>query len=526
MDEDDEEDEETLKHLSWSNLTAFCERMFTTYLDKNDVKTKCAALRALTGIFIARPREMLRMDQSGLITNVMSPDAPSSVQIESLRCWRDILLTEEARIESGEAKSKMDSKKSITLSKKISGDQDADATLFGGVLTNHAPRLFQMTQVRDKKIRYASLDLIGHLLRQGQVNPNETIPFLLALQGDVEEDDIRSLALKLLMTEGEKRQDMLRQRVCAGVKQAYLFQKTAYPDLKEVSAQVTVKENGIMQTKCVFGAVFKEVIGNNRNQRQGLFRNLLSLFDLQNRKGRDAFSTEEEYLTVLPLLSFTSQVLALLPYSFAGDPLYIIHYISSFLALQGADLLDRFAAFLRPYGLSSSDAMDEVNTEEDALEIAAKRKLPRRAKEARKLLGPDFDTKAFSNLCSEAGSLTLLLRLKAFLRKAYGLSESRCLGYNPEIKERVPEKTISKASLFAFDSKLPMQASYGGEDMTDVDRMIHQYAEFRQLMRAETRVEVSIDDSDDEGLVRMNKKKRALSEDEEDDDIDDEMVEY
>ena len=125
-----------------------------------------------------------------------------------------------------EAKAKMDSKKSITVSKKISGDQDADATLFGGVLTSHAPRLFELMQTQDKALRFASLDLIGHLLRQGQINPNETVPFLLAVQGDVEEDGIRSLALKLLMIEGEKRPDMLRQRVCAGVKQAFLFQKS------------------------------------------------------------------------------------------------------------------------------------------------------------------------------------------------------------------------------------------------------------------------------------------------------------
>lgn len=85
-------DEETMMQLTWSNLTALCERMFTIYLEKNDTQTKCAALRALSGVFIAHPRELLRLDQSGLITRVMSRNSPSDVQIESLRCWRDILL--------------------------------------------------------------------------------------------------------------------------------------------------------------------------------------------------------------------------------------------------------------------------------------------------------------------------------------------------------------------------------------------------------------------------------------------------
>jgi cohesin loading factor subunit SCC2 len=108
----------------------------------------------------------------------------------------------------------MESKTNITVSNKISGDQDADATLFGGILTNHAQRLLEMTQFRDEGLRFAALDLIGHLMRQGQVNPNETVPFLLVLKGDVEKDDIHFLALKLLTIEGEKRPDMLRQRVC------------------------------------------------------------------------------------------------------------------------------------------------------------------------------------------------------------------------------------------------------------------------------------------------------------------------
>jgi cohesin loading factor subunit SCC2 len=430
------------------------------------------------------------------------------------------LQAEEARIESGEAKAKMDSKKNITLSKRISGDQDGDATLFGAVLTSHAPRLLEMTQMQDKTIRFAALDLIGHLLRQGQVNPNETVPFLLALQGDVEEDGIRSLALKLLMIEGEKRPDMLRQRVCAGVKQAYSFQKSVYPDMEEVSALVKVKKHGSTHTECVFGRVFKECIRSIKKQRQGLFRNLLSLFDLQSRKDSFEAATPTKvrrqsttsknnntFMEDLPMLSFTSQVLAYLPYSVASDPLYIIHNISSSLALRGPDLLDRLATFFRPYGLSSSDEMDETNVEEDALEIAAKRNRPHHAKEVTRLLESDFDAAQFSELCAEAGALTLLLRLKVFLRKAYNLSEARCIAYNPDEKERIAERAISKVAAMRFDSNLPMTVQSG----SDLDCMIFQYSEFRQLMRAETSMELKLDEEDSEGEDEDNANKRKRS---------------
>jgi hypothetical protein len=91
-EEDDEEGKLSGEELTWSNLIDLSKHMFTKYLEKNDPETKCAALRALCGVFLAQPREMLLMDQSGLLTEVMSPTSPLSVQMESLRCWRDVLL--------------------------------------------------------------------------------------------------------------------------------------------------------------------------------------------------------------------------------------------------------------------------------------------------------------------------------------------------------------------------------------------------------------------------------------------------
>lgn len=89
---DEELEDVAPEELSFATLTSVFEKVFTVYLSKDDAQTKCAALRGLCGVFISRPREMLRMDQSGLITQVMAPDASLSLQLESLICWRDILL--------------------------------------------------------------------------------------------------------------------------------------------------------------------------------------------------------------------------------------------------------------------------------------------------------------------------------------------------------------------------------------------------------------------------------------------------
>ena len=202
-----------VKQLQFSSnvLSSACFALFKEYLEKEDEQTKCLALRAMNGIFISRPRVVLAAEQLGIISSVISETAPPSVQIESLRCWRDILLAEEKRIESGAAKDKMLHEKDITLSKRISGDQDGDSCISGSVLTKHADRLYELTLSKDEKVRHMIIDLIGHLLRQGLINPMATVPYLLAVQGDVKSPATRSLALKLLINEGEKRPDMLRE---------------------------------------------------------------------------------------------------------------------------------------------------------------------------------------------------------------------------------------------------------------------------------------------------------------------------
>jgi cohesin loading factor subunit SCC2 len=156
-------------------LSNACFAIFLKFLNKDDETTKCLALRAITGVFISRPRVVLAAEQMGIIAEVLSEQAPASVQLESLKCWRDILLAEEKRIESGEAKAKMAAHKEITLQKRIGGDQDGDSVISGSVLTRHADRLYEMTLSKDEKVRHMIVELIGHLLRQGMINPMETV---------------------------------------------------------------------------------------------------------------------------------------------------------------------------------------------------------------------------------------------------------------------------------------------------------------------------------------------------------------
>ena len=486
--------------LTLSNITTACFHLFSRYLRKNDGPCKSWSLSALSGLFISQPRLLFQLERSGLIGEVMGTDAPVSLQVEALASWRRILVAEEKRVDGGKAQEEMETDGKMTLSKRVSGDQNGDATLFGGVLTSHADRLFQLTQSPEHLVRRATINLIEVLLRQGLLNPNDTIPYLFALQGDIEDKYTRSKALTLLMTEGDKRPDLLRQRIVAGVKRAYEFQALVYPRHTKPTAVVPV-ESG-RKLECLFASVYQECIASSRKQREGLFKNLLSLF--QSRSGSTKSSRSKT--TDSGLLSFASQILAFLPYTAPSDPLFIIYHITSMTTLSGERILDDFAKLLRPVGLASEDELDETNLSEDVLEKAARSKFPSRTLEAKALMSGAFDSASFAKCCNAALSVVLLLRLKGYLCKAFHISEIRCLEYDPNNKDKVGDKLPSRDVSHQFDATVPnnMKRKDGS---VDVDVCIRQYAEFRRLMREESAADVdepvksrkrSFDDMDNE----------------------------
>lgn len=80
------------QELTSSTVMYACYSLFLYYLRQDDAATKCAALRALSCVFMSRPRVMLYLEQDGTIEELMSSDSPVELQLETLRCWKEILL--------------------------------------------------------------------------------------------------------------------------------------------------------------------------------------------------------------------------------------------------------------------------------------------------------------------------------------------------------------------------------------------------------------------------------------------------
>jgi hypothetical protein len=96
------QDEEILpaSELTWSTLTLACYRIFKFL--RSVIMPQSAALRALGGIFVAASLDaQAGTDRS--CADVMSDVTHAGVQLESLQCWRNILLAEENDVDDGHA---------------------------------------------------------------------------------------------------------------------------------------------------------------------------------------------------------------------------------------------------------------------------------------------------------------------------------------------------------------------------------------------------------------------------------------
>jgi len=472
--------------LTWENLPTSSFVLFKQYLEKLDTDTKCKALRAMSGIFSAHPRVMLAFEQEGVLQEIMSDNAHPALQLESLQCWREILVIEEKRVESGEAKRQMESNSKISTSEKISGDQDGDASLIGSVCIQHSPRLYQMTASMDSKVRLHAILLLETLRRQGLLNPMALVPVLFGLLGDLNQSQSRVTALKMLMEETEKRPNMIRQLLSDGIKKCFRFQQKMNKDSNNakcstgITAVLTSKNlHEKDQIECIFGQTFKDSIRTSRAHSIRVIKSLLNNF-----VGKDLVLSPVDRV---PMLSFMSEVIAYLPYNHLGDVLYIVNRINSIASLDGSEIFARMNTFLSSFGLSTNDA-DLADV--DHLEKVSLTSNPTDANSIEKI-----DIIQFSELCSEASAIMLLLRLSNFLCEAYtGVTSTRLRSFLPGEKERITDRGISRINnISPFKSQITIN--------NGIISLIHLYREFKKVMRT---FDTSQESSSDDDRMEMN----------------------
>ena len=166
--------------------------------------------------------------------------------------------------------------------------------------------------------------------------------------------------------------------------------------------------------------------------------------------------------------SFIAEIIAYLPYNHLQDVLHVVSTIHRHVGFDGNELGAKIHAFLQPYGVVNED-FDFGDI--DALERAALQPNSPATKAIKRI-----DKHQFADLCSEASSVVLLLRVSSFLRDSYAsLTDKRLNDYFPGEKEKIADRGVTRVSRSTFNSSIPHSGS--------INDCIFQYAAFRKALR-------------------------------------------
>lgn len=275
--------------------------------------------QALCGVFAGCPRLMMLAQEEGLLSALLGENYDDQVHERFIVALKDMMNVEEVRLsclhvlfkpfcflhggcflsnsffvrnqpiftsqfdqncccfpqerlESQQALRQMKDSGVAVLEKQVvmgNLEQDSEATIPGFTLQQHFPELVGFLAHRSPSLRYATLMLVGTLLRQGMVCSLDVLASLIALQGD-SDAKIRDEALTMLQTEDERHPTFMGNRMVDGVEQCYAFQLKALGNTILVEEKNTVSDPRDAQKSSVFGAFFSSCIVQPKRRKEFL----------------------------------------------------------------------------------------------------------------------------------------------------------------------------------------------------------------------------------------------------------------
>lgn len=506
------------KELTEHNIFEASYRLFSAYLNK-DVDTEVQAVQALCSLFTGCMQLMLTAQRDGIVARIVR-SKDNIVKLTGLRSFREVLVAEERRVESGAARESM-AKQGVTLQQRVKGDQDAEASIVGGVIQEHIDTIMALLLDRDAALRSAALALLSVLHRQGLVNPLQTMPTLLALQGDPS-PAVRGDAYRQVLIETEKHPEYISNRVMDGLCLSYAFQKDK---LDRISTRMDEKDSSANGTQCIFGPIYASSIRSNRKYRFQFLRNLLSLFEektaneqsalasrvmkQEQQKHRrssgettsSAHTSKTQKGSLDPgFLAYAAKIVAYLPFEVQEEPLFVIYHISRLVSLEGSALLSEVKSLFQKAGLKVSEEPvtgqsrpEDDDSDDEGMQAASAANGDADEPDAMDVDGaaascvdvPPALLSLLKDKCAACMAFCALLRLKFFLKNVYHLSDDKCLEYKPQEGGVKSERPVTKPDVLP-ELDLPDNLIVSLSEGPEVVRTLQlQFQEFRKLIRGD-----------------------------------------
>ena len=146
---------------------------------------------------------------------------------------------------------------------------DSEATIPGFALQQHFSALTDFLSHKSTSLRYATLLLVGTLLRQGMVCPLEVLAPLIAMQGDCDAS-IQYEALTMLQTEDEKHPTFISNRMVDGIELCYSYQMRALGSATTFEITNNNNNNSSDVKRSVFSGFYSTCIQHPKRRREFL----------------------------------------------------------------------------------------------------------------------------------------------------------------------------------------------------------------------------------------------------------------
>lgn len=416
--------------------------------------TMCAAKAAqgLGFLFLTRTRLLLQAQQDGILDFLLGGDSADEMKLQCLTSFVDLLKFEERRLAHGAAARRTSNAKSKKA--QVQGDQEADAALIGSVMQAQVEHILALALAKSVRIRSEAVACINILLTQGLVSPLHCIPILIALETD-QVVSIRDVAHSQLVALNDKFPSLLNTPLVRGIQTSHSFQLSAFGQ----SAVYTLDKD--KREYCLFGRLYSDCIrGGKKNRNQFLkalvnqFADASSALSAAPSSSGDATMTAADVNRAVEYLCYVACLLCALPFEVEDELLYVIYWINRYVTLKlryGTEskacvcmcacmckesylvsvccstALDRGKDLFASAGLAPDIMVDEdtVFTDVDIVEYLPSVHLT--SDEARTL----------ERECFVGYAISLLIRIKFFLKDRYRLDSEKCMMYHPTNASKV-----------------------------------------------------------------------------------------
>eukprot|EP00953_Heterococcus_sp_UTEX-ZZ885_P033274 17326-Heterococcus_DN1.PRE.3 len=474
---------------------------------------------------------------------------PLAVQ-QALKCWSDVLVAEEQRIESGVARETM-SNAGVTVVARVRGDQDAESSAVGGVLQLHLPAIQRLLFHSTTGVRANALSILGVLTRQGLLDPLSITPHLIALQADANAA-VRAEALKQLVFEDEKKHDYITKRFIEGLVLSYLWSVDSANSIGIINISTIAllptdeqlaRDRGAVSPYAPLYIACIRQAREKPDKRRLILKLMLNLFDpkkshavwthLQTAKAKLQSSTTADIDDVTSTTSNcdiksmkTSSSVATVSsngtspsrsvqrhtssgtnrrrsLSTNGASQKDQQYITKLVDLNSVDCLSAMKTALKQAGHTVTD--DNSDDDED-MNVSSNGDTTSNATQQQLL-----QVLAYND--SIAKAMCMLVKLKEYLKKIYSLKDKTCYSYNPSDKADIRSTAITPVR--PFELSAPPSKSSKSQSGNSSGGALKAYAEqYEQLKHR-------LDNDASESMYNNSSSSSATKQTEDDDTTDD-----